>query len=90
MLSTTIIPLADSRSTISAQTSTTTGRRKCRPDFTVGPGFGRVGPVENYSEIPLLGKWLLAWCMLLGRLEFYTLLVLLVPGTWVRSSRQGR
>ncbi len=45
----------------------------------IGPGFGLVGPVENYAQIPYLGKWLLIWCMLLGRLEIYTVIILLVP-----------
>lgn len=48
----------------------------------VGPGFGGVGPVENYAGIPVLGKWLLAWCMLLGRLEIYTVIILLAPEFW--------
>jgi trk system potassium uptake protein TrkH len=48
----------------------------------IGPGFGMVGPVENYAQIPLLGKWLLAFCMLLGRLEIYTVIILLVPEFW--------
>jgi trk system potassium uptake protein TrkH len=48
----------------------------------IGPGFGMVGPVENYAPIPLLGKWLLVWCMLLGRLEIYTIIILLVPEFW--------
>ncbi|MEJ2157230.1 MAG: TrkH family potassium uptake protein [Desulfobacteraceae bacterium] len=48
----------------------------------VGPGFGAVGPVGNYAQIPVLGKWLLIWCMLLGRLEIYTMLILLMPTFW--------
>jgi trk system potassium uptake protein TrkH len=48
----------------------------------IGPGFGMVGPVENYAHLPCLGKWLLIWCMLLGRLEIYTMLILLVPEFW--------
>jgi trk system potassium uptake protein TrkH len=48
----------------------------------IGPGFGSVGPVDNYAQIPCLGKWLLIWCMLLGRLEIYTMLILLVPEFW--------
>lgn len=48
----------------------------------IGPGFGMVGPVENYADIPILGKWLLIWCMLLGRLEIYTVIILLVPEFW--------
>lgn len=48
----------------------------------IGPGFGMVGPVENYALIPPVGKWLLIWCMLLGRLEIYTVIILLVPEFW--------
>ena len=48
----------------------------------IGPGFGMVGPVKNYLEIPLLGKWILIFCMLLGRLEIYTVIVFLVPEFW--------
>jgi len=48
----------------------------------IGPGFGIVGPVGNYADIPYLGKWLLIWCMLLGRLEIFTMLILLVPEFW--------
>ncbi len=48
----------------------------------IGPGFGMVGPVENYAQIPLLGKWLLIWCMLLGRLELFTVIILIVPEFW--------
>ena len=48
----------------------------------IGPGFGMVGPVDNFAQIPYWGKWLLAWCMLLGRLEIYTLIILIVPEFW--------
>ena len=48
----------------------------------IGPGFGLVGPVENFAPIPYLGKWLLIWCMLLGRLEIFTLIILVVPEFW--------
>lgn len=48
----------------------------------VGPGLGIVGPLSNFSEIPYIGKWLLIFCMLLGRLEIYTLLVLFTPIFW--------
>lgn len=48
----------------------------------IGPGFGAVGPAENFALIPELGKWLLIWCMLLGRLEVFTILILLVPEFW--------
>ena len=48
----------------------------------IGPGLGAVGPTDNYVHIPVLGKWLLILCMLLGRLEIYTVLVLFVPEFW--------
>ena len=48
----------------------------------VGPGLGIVGPVRNYLEIPLAGKWVLVACMLIGRLEIYTVIVLLTPEFW--------
>ena len=48
----------------------------------IGPGLGEVGPVDNYAAIPVLGKWVLSFCMLLGRLEIYTVLVLFVPEFW--------
>jgi trk system potassium uptake protein TrkH len=50
--------------------------------FNVGPGLGLVGPVENYAFIPLAGKWVLIFCMLLGRLEVYTVVVLFAPAFW--------
>ncbi|MCG6895156.1 MAG: TrkH family potassium uptake protein [Desulfobacteraceae bacterium] len=48
----------------------------------IGPGFGTVGPAENFAAIPAVGKWLLIWCMLLGRLEIFTVIILLVPEFW--------
>jgi len=48
----------------------------------IGPGFGTVGPTENFAHLPLLAKWLLLWCMLLGRLEIYTIIILIVPEFW--------
>ena len=49
----------------------------------VGPGLGDViGPAGNFSGLPDTAKWLLTMGMLLGRLEFFTILVLLHPGFW--------
>ena len=48
----------------------------------IGPGLGIVGPTRNYLEIPTAGKWVLNACMLLGRLEIYTVIVLLTPEYW--------
>lgn len=48
----------------------------------VGPGLGLYHPATTYSEAPAVGKWILSSCMLIGRLEIYTLLVLLIPEFW--------
>jgi trk system potassium uptake protein TrkH len=48
----------------------------------VGPGFGSVGPVENYAQVVPFGKSVLIFCMLLGRLELFTVLVLFFPSFW--------
>ncbi|MFQ6047443.1 MAG: TrkH family potassium uptake protein [Gemmatimonadales bacterium] len=51
---------------------------------SIGPGLGAVGPAANYGELSSAAHVLLSVLMLLGRLEFYTLLVLVIPGTWSR------
>lgn len=48
----------------------------------VGPALGDAGPASNYAEIPVIGKWVLIACMLIGRLEYFTVLVLFVPAFW--------
>lgn len=50
--------------------------------FSIGPGFGTVGPAENYAHLPALAKWVLCFCMIAGRLEFYTMVAVLTPGFW--------
>ena len=48
----------------------------------IGPGLGQTGPVGNYSEITIFGKWLLSALMLLGRLELFTVLIIFSPAFW--------
>jgi trk system potassium uptake protein TrkH len=48
----------------------------------IGPGLGMVGPVGNYAEIPIIGKWFLSFFMLLGRLELFTVLIIFSPSFW--------
>ena len=49
----------------------------------VGPGLGdMIGPDGNYKQIPDLSKWILAFGMLLGRLELFAVLVLFFPSFW--------
>ena len=50
--------------------------------FNIGPGLGGVGPAENYSHMPVLAKWVLSFCMLAGRLEFYTVLIIFTRSFW--------
>ncbi len=51
----------------------------------VGPGLGPIiGPAGNFATLPDLAKWVLIAAMLLGRLEFFTVLVLLSPDFWKR------
>ena len=48
----------------------------------VGPALGDFGPVNNYSALPPLGKWWASFLMLIGRLELFTVLILLTPFFW--------
>jgi trk system potassium uptake protein TrkH len=50
--------------------------------MNIGPGFGDVGPTENYAFISDTGKWFLAWNMLVGRLEMFSALVVFYPSFW--------
>ena len=50
--------------------------------MNIGPGFGSVGPTENYAHISDLGKWFLSWNMLVGRLEMFSALVIFYPSFW--------
>lgn len=48
----------------------------------IGPGLSGIGATENYAWIPLPGKWILTFCMLLGRLEVYTVVIACSPISW--------
>jgi trk system potassium uptake protein TrkH len=51
----------------------------------VGPGFGAVGPMLNYSAYSELSKVLLCFVMLIGRLEIFPMLILFAPRTWKKG-----
>lgn len=51
----------------------------------VGPGFGFVGPMTNYSGLSDFSKMVLSALMLLGRLEIFTILAVLAPKTWIQD-----
>lgn len=49
----------------------------------VGPGLGpTIGPAGNFAPLPDAAKWVLSAAMLLGRLEFFTVIVMFSPGFW--------
>ena len=48
----------------------------------IGPGFGLIGPTENFGGFSAISKYLLSFYMLAGRLELYTLFILLTPKFW--------
>lgn len=48
----------------------------------VGPAFGEFSPVDNFSQMPTIGKWWCSFLMLIGRLELFTVLILLTPFFW--------
>lgn len=48
----------------------------------IGPGLGDYGPTDNFSLLHPFGKWMLSFCMLLGRLEVFTVMVLFSKTFW--------
>jgi trk system potassium uptake protein TrkH len=48
----------------------------------IGPGMGQVGASESYEAVNAFGRLVLTLCMLLGRLEVFTVLALLSPAFW--------
>jgi trk system potassium uptake protein TrkH len=48
----------------------------------IGPAFGAAGPSGCYVYFADYVKWTLSFAMIIGRLELYTVLVLLTPGFW--------
>ncbi|MBA4746124.1 MAG: TrkH family potassium uptake protein [Muricauda sp.] len=51
----------------------------------VGPALGSLNPVSNYNSLPAAGKWWCSFLMLLGRLELFTVLILLTPYFWKKT-----
>jgi trk system potassium uptake protein TrkH len=50
----------------------------------IGPGLQQVGPAANYAGLTDFQTWVLAFAMLLGRLELFTLLIVFAPAFWRR------
>ena len=50
----------------------------------IGPSLREFGAFGNYSVLPGYVKVTLSFCMIAGRLEIFTLLIILLPGFWRR------
>jgi trk system potassium uptake protein TrkH len=50
--------------------------------MNIGPGFGAIGPSENFAFMSAPSKWFLSWLMLVGRLEMFSALVVFYPSFW--------
>ncbi|MBN2496764.1 MAG: TrkH family potassium uptake protein [Deltaproteobacteria bacterium] len=50
----------------------------------IGPGLAKVGPTANWAHLPITAKWVMSVLMLLGRLELFSVLVLVTPWAWRR------
>lgn len=50
----------------------------------VGPAFGSLYPLSNFNGLPDAGKWWCGFLMLVGRLELFTVMILLTPYFWRR------
>jgi trk system potassium uptake protein len=48
----------------------------------IGPGLGEVGPTGDYASVSAAGKWLLAFLMIVGRLEIFPVLLLFTRTLW--------
>jgi len=48
----------------------------------IGPALGEYGPAGTYAAFPMVGKWIYAVLMLVGRLELFTVLLLFSPTLW--------
>ena len=51
----------------------------------VGPALGHYGPMDSFSTLPATIKWFCSFQMLVGRLEFFAVLLLLMPAFWKRQ-----
>jgi len=49
----------------------------------IGPGIGTVGPANNFAHLPGLGKLILSFLMITGRLEIYSVLILFTKRFWM-------
>jgi len=79
VISTLIVALLEAGTGISMETC---GGAVLATLSNIGPGFGSVGPTENFGHLRESTLVYLAWLMILGRLELFAILVLLFPSAW--------
>ena len=48
----------------------------------IGPGLGAIGPTDSWGHLPSAAKWMSSFCMLLGRLEIFTVMILFSRTFW--------
>ena len=48
----------------------------------IGPGLGDIGPYDNWGHFPMGAKWVASFCMLLGRLEIFTVMIIFTKSFW--------
>ena len=48
----------------------------------IGPGLGAIGPYDNWGHFPIGAKWIASFCMLLGRLEIFTVIIIFTKSFW--------
>lgn len=51
----------------------------------IGPAIGSVSPVDNFAHLSIPAKWFCSFLMLIGRLELFTVLILLTPFFWRKN-----
>ena len=51
----------------------------------VGPSIGSYGPTNTFANLPTIAKWWSSFLMLLGRLELFTVIIILTPYFWNRK-----
>lgn len=51
----------------------------------IGPALGSLSPVDNYANLSDAAKWFCSFLMLIGRLELFTVLILLTPYFWKKN-----
>ena len=50
----------------------------------IGPGLGSIGPMDNWGHLSNIAKCVACFCMLLGRLEIFTVIVIFSRAFWVK------